>query len=286
MKARQKVATLFAVAGLALGATACGGTDTTGSTTGNTRGGALEQIKSRGELRVGVKYDSPPFGSLNPATNAPEGFDIDVSRELAKHIVGSKEDLKFTNVSTATRIPLLQQGEIDLSVATITITNDRKAQVNFSTPYYPSGMAVLVPEGSPLAAAKDIAGKTNCTTTGSVAGDLVAKAAKDKYGIDEIKSIVLGTYPECVLALKQKRADFIGTDQGTLVGLAKQSKGVKLLPELMSNEPWGIAVKKGDTELLTAVNKALNDMFRDGTWTALYKKWVGDQPPAGWPPNA
>src|SRR5579872_3045127 len=74
----------------------------------------LNTIKARGYLMVGVKNDSPPYGSLNPATNQPEGFDVDMARILAAKLLGSPDKVKFTAVTTANRIPLLQQGDIDL----------------------------------------------------------------------------------------------------------------------------------------------------------------------------
>lgn len=291
MRANHRAMTWTAVIALTLGATACsraGDGQSAKSSDGQSAksNGLLSKIEQRGELIVGVKYDSPPYGSLNPATNLPEGFDIDMARKVAEHIVGSPDKVKFVQVSTATRIPMLQQGDIDLSVATITITDKRRQQVDFSTPYYPSGMAVMVTSDSPLSTPEVLAGKTNCITTGSTSHDLVIKALKEKYGIDSIKSIALGSYPECVLALKQGRADFVGTDQGTLVGLAKQSSGVKVLPQLLSSESWGMAVAKGNTDLLDAVNASIATAFKDGTWTKAYEKWVDAAPPQDWPPRA
>lgn len=278
MNVKRKIVCVLLAASTVLSAAACSTTNV------GAEEGSLAKLKESGKLSIGVRDDSPPFGSLNPGTNNLEGFDIDVSKELAKRIIGSADAANLVKVSSSTRIPLLQQGEIDVSVATITITEDRKKQVSFSDPYFPSGMAVLVPADSGIKSPSGIGGKINCIVTGAVAGDLVEKAAKEKYGIEDIQSIALGSYPECALALQQGRADFIGTDEGTLLGLAKQYQDFKVLPEMMSNEPWGIAVAKDNTELQTAINDALKAMFDDGTWNELYKKWIRSELPADWPP--
>lgn len=273
MRRFRLVVTAVAIVSATLALAGCGGG----------AGRSLADVQKDNKLVVGVKYDSPPFGSLNPSTNRPEGFDIDIAEAIGKKILGGNGNVELKKVDTSTRIPLLQQGEIDLSVATITITNDRKKQVDFSEPYLPSGMAIMVPSKSSITSPPDLRGKTNCITAGSVAGDLVANALQSKYGVSTQRT-VLDSYPTCLLALKQGRVDFIGTDQGTLLGLAKGDRDVKVIPGLLTDEPWGIAVRKGNDKMVVAVNNALNELFRDGTWAKLYNKWLGQAPPQGWPP--
>jgi len=273
MRRFRLVVTAVAIVSATLALAGCGGG----------AGRSLADVQKDNKLVVGVKYASPPFGSLNPSTNRPEGFDIDIAEAIGKKILGGNGNVELKKVDTSTRIPLLQQGEIDLSVATITITNDRKKQVDFSEPYLPSGMAIMVPSKSSITSPPDLRGKTNCITAGSVAGDLVANALQSKYGVSTQRT-VLDSYPTCLLALKQGRVDFIGTDQGILLGLAKGGGDLKVIPGLLTDEPWGIAVRKGNDKMVAAVNNALNELFRDGTWTALYNKWLGQAPPQGWPP--
>ncbi len=246
--------------------------------------GYVQAIKDRGYLKAGVKYDSPPYGWLNPATNKPEGFDIDVAGLIAAHILGSADKVRFTQVTTANRIPLLQQGDIDVVLATMTITAERQKQIDFSIPYFPSGDGVLVPTGSPIAKPEDLKGKTVCFTTGSASEQFLVEDLK-KYGFTIAKKVLLSTYPECVEALKVGRADYLFTDFGTLQGLAKQISGVKVLPFLMDTQDWGVGVSKAHPDLLTAVNAAIKETFADGKWLAAYKKWQGGNPPEGWPPK-
>lgn len=247
-------------------------------------GDYLSTIKARGYLNVGVKYDSPPYGSLNPATNQPEGFDVDMAHILAKILLGSPDKVKFVGVTTANRIPLLQQGDIDLVIATMTITPERAKVIDFTTAYYPSGDGALVAASSSIKKPEDLAGKTACFTTGT---------ASKGYWIDDFKkmnlktgsSIDLGTYPECAEAIKEGRADFIFTDYGTLVGTAQQIAGLRVLPTLFDTEDWGIGVSKDHPDFLAVVNTAIRKSFADGTWLADYKKWMKAEPPGGWPPK-
>jgi aspartate/glutamate/glutamine transport system substrate-binding protein len=244
----------------------------------------VQTVKERGVLRAGVKYDSPPYGWLNPATNKPEGFDIDVARIVAAHILGSADRIQFTQVTTANRIPLLQQGDIDVVLATMTITADRRKQIDFSIPYFPSGDGVLVAASSPLAKPEDLKGKTVCFTSGSASEQFLVEALKP-LGFPIARKILLNTYPECVQAIKVGRADYLFTDFGTLQGLAKEIAGVKVLPFLMDTQDWGIGVSKAHPELLDVVNAAIKEAFASGRWLETYKKWQGGDPPAGWPPK-
>jgi putative glutamine transport system substrate-binding protein len=245
---------------------------------------SVQTIKERGFLRAGVKYDSPPYGWLNPATSKPEGFDVDIARLLAAHILGAADKVQFTQVTTANRIPLLQQGDIDVVLATMTITAERRKQIDFSIPYFPSGDGVLVSATSSMAKPEDLKGKTVCFTSGSASEQFLVEALKP-YGFPIARKILLNTYPECVQAIKVGRADYLFTDFGTLQGLAKEIAGVKVLPFLMDTQDWGIGVSKARPELLEVVNAAIKETFASGRWLETYKKWQGGDPPAGWPPK-
>lgn len=246
--------------------------------------GYAQVIKNRGYLKVGVKYDSPPFGWLNPATDKPEGFDVDMAGLLATHILGSADKVRFIQVTTANRIPLLQQGDIDVILATMTITEERQKQIDFSIPYFPAGDGIMVSSGSTIAKPQDLKGKTVCDTVGSANEQYIVEALK-KYGFTYEKKMLLNTYPECVQALVVGRADYVFTDFGTLQGIAKEIRGVKVLPFLMNSQDWGIGVSKANPDLLAAVNAAIKESFANGTWLQIYKKWQGGELPQGWPPK-
>lgn len=242
----------------------------------------LSALRDKGVLRVGVAESSPPFGSRNPGTEKEEGFDVDLATEIAKEL--GNLDAQFTSVTPETRIPLLQQNQLDVVLATMSITDERKKQIDFSRSYFPSGIAIMVPEGSSIKEHLDILGKTNCDLKGAVAQEYLDKGMQQLYGKSGNKTINLRTYPECVLAIKQGRADFIGTDLGTLIGLQKQTDGLRILPGVVGETPFGVGMAKNKPELLKGVNDALLKIFEDGRWSALYKKWIGGDLPDGWPP--
>ena len=109
-----------------------------------------DAIKARGVLRVGVKYDSPPFGALDPRTSQVTGFDIDLARAIAKTILGDENKVQLVQVTSVNRIPQLENGNIDLIIATMTITQDRLKQIDFSNVYYVAGESLLVKKSSPI----------------------------------------------------------------------------------------------------------------------------------------
>lgn len=105
---------------------------------------------------VGVKFDTKLFGLKDPATGNVEGFDIDMSKEIAKHILGDENALELKEVTSKTRIPMLNNGEIDMIVATMTITEERKKEVDFSDVYFQAGQSLLVKKGSPIKGIEDV----------------------------------------------------------------------------------------------------------------------------------
>jgi ABC-type amino acid transport substrate-binding protein len=110
-------------------------------------GGGLDDARSRGKLLVGVKTDFPPFGYLDAAGN-PQGFDVDVARYLARALFEEEGRLELVPVTSGSRIPFLYSEWIDLIVATMTVTEDRRRVLDFSDPYFASASLLLVPGGS------------------------------------------------------------------------------------------------------------------------------------------
>src|SRR3982074_2684464 len=128
---------------------------------------SLDASKKRGTIKIGVKYDAPPFGSLNPQTNAVTGFDVDIARAVAKKIFGSPERVELVQVKSDNRIPLVQKGDIDGFVATATITPARMKTIDFSNVYYRAGQSLLVKKGSPVKSYRDLHGKSVGSAQGS-----------------------------------------------------------------------------------------------------------------------
>jgi putative glutamine transport system substrate-binding protein len=239
----------------------------------DTSGSTLAAIKARGTIKIGVKYDSPPFGVLDPTTNAVQGFDIDVAHALAKAILGDPNKVTFTQVTSANRIPLLENGDIDLFIATATITPARLQQIDFSNVYYVAGESLLVKKTSPVKSYKDLGGKSVCTTSGSTEDTEIRKLAPGAT------VQTFDSYADCFQALKNGRIDAMTTDNTILVGYQAQDPAdLTLVGGLLSFEPYGIGIAKGNDTLKAAVNAGLAAFFKNGDYAKSNQKWLGTPP--------
>jgi len=233
-------------------------------------------IQTKGKLRVGTRESNVPFGLKNPATNKFEGFDIDVAREIAKAIFGDVADIdqfiEYVPVVSATRIPTLQENKADFVIATFTINEDRKKQIDFSDVYFRTGQKVLVKKSdTAIKELRDLGGKTVCTARGSTSErNLLALNPAPKV-------LALDDYPPCLLALKNGQAEAVSTDETILFGLIKQDPDTKLVGPYFSDEPYGIGVKQntGDrTGFVDLINRTIVAMIQDGRWARIYKQWI------------
>ncbi|MEV5025366.1 ABC transporter substrate-binding protein [Paenibacillus sp. LPE1-1-1.1] len=249
--------------------------NSSGSTNGNSEADAslLDSIKSRGKLVVGVKYDTKLFGLKNPASNEVEGFDVDIAKALAKSILGDETKLELKEVTSKTRIPMLDNNEIDLIVATMTITEERKEQVDFSEVYFKAGQSLLVKKGSAIKSIEDISKGTKVLAVkGSTSVDNIIEKAPDATVLE------FDNYQDAFAALKAGQGDVLTTDNAILYGMMAQDAGYEVVGEPFTDEPYGIAIKKGETALVDAVNKELAAMKSSGEYKKIYEHWIGEAP--------
>ncbi|BDG36241.1 glutamate ABC transporter substrate-binding protein [Saccharococcus caldoxylosilyticus] len=233
----------------------------------------LEKIKKRGKLIVGVKYDLNLFGLKNPETGKVEGFDIDIAKGLAKKILGDENKIELKEVTSKTRIPMLNNGEIDAIIATMTITEERKKEVDFSDVYFMAGQSLLVKKDSKINSVKDLKkGMTVLTAKGSTSAQNIRKAAP------QVNVLEFENYAEAFTALKAGQGDALTTDNALLWGMAKQDPNYRVLDETFTEEPYGIAVRKGDKELLQVINEYLKEIKENGEYDKIYEKWIGKKP--------
>jgi putative glutamine transport system substrate-binding protein len=259
---------------LAFSLTACG----SGS---SADGSSLAAIKKRGKLIAGVKYDTNLFGYKDPADGQVKGFEIDLMREFAKRVLGDEKKVEFKEVTSKTRIKMLQSGDVDLVAATMTITDKRKKQVDFSRVYFMAGQSLLVPIHSSITGLKSLNGKVVATAKGATSGRNLQKL------VPGVKIKEYENYADAFTALKSGQADAVTTDDSILMGMQQQDPThFKLVGGQFTQEPYGIAVKKGNKDLLKAVNDFLNEIMKDGTYQKLYRKWFKKDPPAHIPAEA
>ena len=230
---------------------------------------ALDTIIQRDKIIVGVKFDTKPFGYINEKQELV-GYDIDLAKYIAKSILGSENKVEFRQVTPSNRILAINSGEVDMVIATMTITPQRKAIINFSQPYYIAGQAILVPKNSTINSISDLNGKKVIIIFGSTSEKNLRLMAPNA------SIIGFKTYTSGYSALKQGRADAITSDDSILLGFAMADESVKLLPKRYTKEPYGIGFKNdlNSLKLEERVNAILNDMQNNGELKKLKAKWI------------
>jgi len=278
-KVWKKVAGMGLV--LMLSATAlagCGGGKTSegaapgGQSTGAAGAGTIAKMKERDKFVVGVKYDLNLFGLKDPATGNVEGLDIDIAKAIAKKVLGDENKIELKEVTSKTRIPMLKNGEIDAIIATMTITEERKKEVDFSDVYFLAGQSLLVKNDSSINGIKDLQGKKVVTAKGSTSAKNIRASAPDAEILE------FENYAEAFTALKAGQGDALTTDNALLYGMAKQDPNYRVTEETFTEEPYGIAISKGDAEFVKTVNDLLKEMKENGEYDKIYEKWIGEKP--------
>lgn len=257
---------VFALVGAACGddTPADGGTDSPAQEF--PAGTTMAELQDAGTITIGVKFDVPPFGFKNPQTDAVEGFDVDLGKAIADALGVEPE---FVEAISDNRIPFLVDGTVDLILSTMTITTDRDAEIDFSTPYYVAEGRVLVPEDSDITGVEDLAGTTVCTATGSTYEENLTTNAPDA----ELK--LVDTYSECLELVQTDAVDAVSTDDVILTGMIIQDDTLKLVGEGYTTEPYGAGIADGDAEFKEFVDGVVSDYISDGRWAAAYEKWIG-----------
>lgn len=253
---------------------ACGGRGSESTDNGSSGGSSegeskLEQIKAADKIVWGVKNDTKLFGLKNPSTGEIEGFDVDIAKAITEIILGDPEKVELVEVTSKTRIPMLNNGEIDAIVATMTITEERKQQVDFSEVYFEAGQALLVKKGSPIQSIDDI---TNSTKVITVKGSTSAQNIREKA--PDAQVLEFENYAEAFTALKAGQGDTLTTDNSILYGMASEDNNYEVVGGTFTDEPYGIAVKKGEAEFLQAINDALAELKESGKYDEILNKWL------------
>jgi ABC-type amino acid transport substrate-binding protein len=283
-RALQLLTALALVLGV-LVAAGCGDDDDDGGGDGGEAAGEAQQfpagttlgkIQRKGEITIGVKYDVPPFGFLNPRTDEVEGFDVDIGRFIAEEL---GVEPKFIEAISDNRIPFLERGTADLILSTMTINAERDQEIDFSEPYYIAQGRILVPKGSDIKGLQDLNGKSVCTALGSTYEETIRERAPDA----DLK--LVDTYSECLELLQNESIDAISTDDVILTGMIIQDDSLQMVGKPLTVEPYGVGIKEGDRQLKRFVDRVLKQVEEDGRWEETYQKWVGrhlnkqEQPP-------
>jgi len=231
------------------------------------RADALADVKKAGVLKVAVPQDFPPFGTVG-ADMKPQGYDIDMAELLAKEF-GVK--LELVPVTSANRIPYLTTKKVDLVISSLGKNPEREKVIDFSAAYAPFFNGVFGPAGEKVAGPADLAGKTVGVTRGSVEvmpASTTVKRYEDNNGT--------------ISAFLSGQVELIAT--GNVVAAAILAKNPPKRPEvkfLIKDSPCYVGLDKGEPALMEAVNAAIAKAKKDGRLSAISKKWLGADLPAG-----
>lgn len=226
----------------------------------------VKAIQKRGVLNVGVKQDVPNFGYLNPDSNTYSGLEIDIAKKIAKEL-GVK--INYVPVTAQTRGPLLDNGQVDMVIATFTITDERKEIYNFTTPYYTDASGFLVNKSSKITDVEDLNNKTIGVVQGSITQTLLEEIAQEKKL--NFKYVELGSYPELAVSLRAHRIDAISVDKSILTGYVSSKSNI--LDYSFKKADYGVVTKKSNTQLNDYVDGLISKWKEDGSLQKIYDKY-------------
>ena len=274
---RRKSFVVAATAALALSLSACGGGDSGGSSNPSpvekpsfAAGTTMEKLSSAGTIKIGTKFDQPLFGQVG-LDGKPVGFDVEIGKLIAAKLGIPADKIEWSETVSANREPFIEQGKVDLVIATYTISDKRKQVVDFAGPYYEAGQALMVnKDNDTIKKPEDVKGKKVCSVTGSTPAATIV----DKYGAELVPA---ATYSACLEPLRNKQVEAVTTDNVILAGFVdKEPDAFKLASdETFTKEPYGIGLKKGDTQFRNWINDQLESFEKDGSYKKAWESTAG-----------
>lgn len=221
--------------------------------------GLLIQILDKGYITVGVKTDSYPFGFLDK-NGKYAGYDVDLAKLIAKELLGDESKVKFIPVTASDRITTLYSNQVDMLIATMSITPTREQILDFSTSYYVAGQAVLVKKYSRIKSLRDLNGKKVIIVFGSTAEKSLRAA------VPNVRILGYKTYNDAYKAFKAGKADAIVSDNSILLGFVLKDNSLQLLPKKYTKEPYAVAFKKdaNSADLINSINGIITQAGRSG----------------------
>jgi glutamate transport system substrate-binding protein len=236
-------------------------------------GTTMARLADAGSITIGTKFDQPGLGNINLETNEPEGFDVEIGKIVAGKLGISEDDIDWVETISANREAFIAGDRVDIVIATYTINDERKEQVDFAGPYYVAGQDLLVREDdASINGPDDLAGKRVCAASGST------PIQRIRDGYPDAEPVEFDTYTECVDQLDAGQIDAVSTDDIILAGFAADPKYAgkfRVVGETFSEEPYGIGLPKGDDDFRAFLNDTLEEAYENGTWKAAFDATLG-----------
>jgi glutamate transport system substrate-binding protein len=271
---------------VALLGAACGGNDSptvsgdsTASTTGRPSfpaGTTMAKLQAKGKIVLGTKFDQPGLGQKNPLTGEVEGFDPEIAKIVAAGIFGGKpadagKYLDPKETTSPNRELFIENGTVDIVVATYTINDTRKQRVDFAGPYYVAHQDIMVKaDDNSIKSVADLAGKRVCSVRNST------PAGRIRTMVPDADLQEFDTYTLCKEELLNGRTDAVTTDDAILLGFASENPtALKVVGNQFSTEPYGIGLQRGDDAFRTFINDLLEQSYSNGQWKAAFDATLG-----------
>ncbi|MGN9908826.1 glutamate ABC transporter substrate-binding protein [Phytohabitans sp. LJ34] len=240
-------------------------------------GSTVAKIRARGRLVAGVSQNAYQMGFRDPTTGELAGFEIDLVREIALDLLGSRDKVRFVALGAADRVPSLADGSVDLVARTMTMTCRDWRQVAFSTEYFSAAQRLLVPRGAGIATMDDLVGRKVCAAAGST-------SIRNIAGYPGVVPVATTEVIDCLVLLQQYQIAAVSTSDVLLAGLAAQDPTTVVVGPSLAVQPYGVATAPAATDLVRAVNRVLERIRQDGTWQAMHRRWLSGLGPAPPPP--
>jgi ABC-type amino acid transport substrate-binding protein len=246
----------------------------------------LEKISRTGTLTIGTRTGSPPFAFINKQ-NEWVGFSIDLVEQAVKPAIerklGKPVKVEKKESTPPTRIPLLSSNAVDLIAGTMTDTRTRRESVDFSLTFFVTGAQFLVKKGSPIKGIDSIAGKRIAAQQGSTN----ARIIRERVPTAQLREFP--DQPAAFQALAQGQVDAFTNDGIQLAGLVAKAPNPgewAIVGDFFSYEPYGMAMRKNDSDFRHLVNVGLMEAIESGKYFELYEKWFGPKGEVPYPLTA
>jgi glutamate transport system substrate-binding protein len=233
-------------------------------------GTTMAELNEAGAITIGTKFDQPLFGLRGPSGD-PEGFDVEIAKIIAADLGIDADGIEWIETVSANREPFIEQGRVDIVVATYTINDTRKEVVSFAGPYYVAGQSILtLADNTDIQGPDDLAGKRVC----SVEGSTPAENMRTEYPEAELE--LTDAYSNCLEPLRNGQVDAVTTDNVILSGFVDQNPDeFELRGDLFTEEPYGIGLDKCDQEFRDFINDTLEAAYEDGRWETAWEGTAG-----------
>ena len=231
-------------------------------------GTRMKELAEAGTVKIGVKFDQPGLGFKDAASDIPAGFDVEMAKVLAADLGIAEDEVEWIETISDNREPFLQDGTVDLVLASYSITDDRRKVVGQAGPYLITGQQLLVPADSDVASTEDLRGQEVCSVTGST--------SLENVKAEGIKPVGFDTYSECVEKVLDGTVQAMSTDGTILAGYAAQNEGeLKVVGEEFSEERIGVGYSQDSPEMCQWIVDTITAAQEDGTWGEAFENTLG-----------